>query len=172
MSNEDFELTSEDPGNGARNATDSDLNIKIREVTKSGNLHIPVDEIWPYWQVLKSDNLFTRLFIEAALADKITNETIVNHFEEIKRYLDKWRERESTGISFSQSHGGYSIAELFKKLNEAYDQLRGKTSREEYHREYLQQKKNQALRSLEPIIKAVMADKVLTYEEKTMVYQE
>ncbi|NUM72266.1 MAG: hypothetical protein HUU43_15585 [Ignavibacteriaceae bacterium] len=173
MSTNDFELTSEESGSstGQKNNTIW-YKDKIREVTAKGNLKIPTDEVWGYWQVLNSGDYFERLFLDIDQAEKITNETVANHYEEIKRYLERWRERESAGISFAQSHDGYLLADFDKKLSEANDELRGRASREKYLVEYSGQKKNEALKSLNLVIKAVLADKVLTYEEKMMVYQE
>ncbi|NUM72664.1 MAG: formylglycine-generating enzyme family protein, partial [Ignavibacteriaceae bacterium] len=172
MSINDFELTSEDSGSSTGQTNDNLwYKEKIREVTAEGNLKIPTDEVWGYWKVLNSEEYFERLFLDIDQAEKITNETVANHYEEIKRYLERWRERESTGISFAQTHGGYSVTELAGKLNEAYAELKGKRSREEYINAYLRRRKNKSLKSLDPVIKAVLADKVLTYEEKMMVYE-
>ncbi|NUM72480.1 MAG: SUMF1/EgtB/PvdO family nonheme iron enzyme [Ignavibacteriaceae bacterium] len=173
MSINDFELTSEDSGSSTGQTNDNLwFKDKIREVTAEGNLKIPTDEVWGYWQVLNSRDYFERLFLDIDQSEKITSETVSNHYEEIKRYLDEWKARESTGISFAQTHGGYSATELTGKLNEAYTDLKGKHSREEYLNAYLNNKKNEALKSLDPLIKGVLADKVLTSEELNLVYQE
>jgi len=173
MSTNDFELTSEESGSST-GQTNNNLSCKekIREITASGNLRIPRDEVWSYWQVLNSQNYFERLFLDIEQAGKITNETVTNHYEEIRRYLEKWRERESAGISFAQSHGGCSLSELNGKLESAYTELRGKPAREEYVKSQREEKRRKGLKSLEPMIKMALADKVLTYDEKTMIYQE
>lgn len=114
-----FELTSEgssDPGEGNLQGNHKE---KLKQVTSGGNLRIANDQIWSYWHLLKSDDYFERLFLDIEQAHKITNEQVTNHYEEIKRYLDKWKEREGTGISFAESHGGYPVADLMKKLETA-----------------------------------------------------
>ncbi|NUM72709.1 MAG: SUMF1/EgtB/PvdO family nonheme iron enzyme, partial [Ignavibacteriaceae bacterium] len=138
----------------------------------SGNLKIPHDEIWSFWRVLQSDNYFERLFLDIDLADQITNEKVSQHYQEIKNYLDKWREREGAGITFAQSHEGYSIAELTVKLNEAYAELRGRSSRQKYTETHINNKKKKIREALIPTIKVAFSDGHLTNNARETIYAE
>ncbi|NUM72575.1 MAG: zinc ribbon domain-containing protein, partial [Ignavibacteriaceae bacterium] len=170
---DEFELTSEEDGSSfPRGNKTSDIKTAIIDVTKKGNLRISKDEVWQYWHVLKSADFFERLFLDIDNSALITNEVISYHYEEIRSYLEKWKERESAGINFAQSHGGYPLRELERNLEEAYLNLKNRASREEYLNSYSEEKKKQAVKSLEPIIKMALADKILTYDEKTLIYQE
>ncbi|NUM72322.1 MAG: hypothetical protein HUU43_15865, partial [Ignavibacteriaceae bacterium] len=170
--NNDFELTSENQNPERKHSTGDNARIRIKEITRSGNLRIPGDDIWPYWKLIKSDNYFERLFLDIEQHDKITNETVTNHYTEISGYLEKWRERESAGINFSDSHGGYSLKEIRENLDEAFELLRHKSSRESYTDQHFAKVRSDRAKLLIPVIKTALADKVLTTEEKQLVFEE
>ncbi|NUM70718.1 MAG: SUMF1/EgtB/PvdO family nonheme iron enzyme, partial [Ignavibacteriaceae bacterium] len=173
MNNEGIELTPQESNKKSPRKQDlHDLKKRTQEITKSGNLEIPHDQVWAYWPVLNSPDYFERLFLDINLADHITNEKVSQHYQEIKNYLEKWREREGAGINFAEAHDGYSLTDIVKKLIDAFNQLRDKSGRQEYLERHSRQIKENAIRTLLPIIKAVLADKILTYEEKMTVYQE
>lgn len=172
MNFDDFELTSEGTESSQKKISASEINEKIKAVTKSGNLIIPKDEIWQYWSVLKSENLFERLFLDIENHDSVSNQTIKNHYSEINAYLERWRERESTGISFTDSHKGNTIRELKSNLDEAYELIKHKSDRDNYIQEWMTDKKNKLSAQLMPVIKAAFADKVMTLEEKRFIYEE
>jgi len=150
MENFDLELTSEESGKIDIQSHSKPYQGRVREITKSGNLYIDPGEIWEYWNVLKSENLFERLFLDITLQDMITNEKVTNHYNQIKNYLARWREREGSGINFSSSHNGYSVSELERYLEDAFISLKNVQGRVDYYASWKRKADSDAYEKLAP----------------------
>ncbi|GAB1444150.1 hypothetical protein MASR2M39_29960 [Ignavibacteriales bacterium] len=142
------------------------INDKIRELSLSGEFSIGDD--WDDYEVLNSEDIFLRLYLDAESYASYSDETIEKHFKIINGFLSKLLNWKSQGISLERTYPNLNLDSAITKLKDAKSNLDSEPKRLTAYTRFVEAKKRLGKQTLDNMLGAILADQKLTIEESRL----